>query len=74
VPVGDPSGDAVAAVLLVLIGARSLPLWIVSTVVFACPAVITPAGALCFTLRYGDARAEQEAKTERAAGAERATI
>jgi hypothetical protein len=53
---------ALALGLLLLIAALGLPLWTVSALVVACQATITPAGAICLTLLYGDARAEHDAK------------
>jgi hypothetical protein len=52
---------ALALGLLLLIAVPGLPLWTVSAVVVACQAAITPAGAICLTLLYGDARAEHDA-------------
>ena len=45
--------------LIVLVVATSLPLWAVTTTVVACEVALTPLGAICMTLLYGDAAAAE---------------
>ena len=57
-----PGVPVLALGLLLLITVPGLPLWAVSAAVVACQAALTPAGAICLTLLYGNARAQHDAK------------